>query len=69
MSADELKLEPRFRSASEIAGDLARADAARENLRLKLKRVAEGYKVQIEAATKDLDRLRDEFRDALEAES
>ena len=36
---------------------------------LKLKRIAEGYKVQIEAKTKDLDRLRDEFRDALEAES
>jgi hypothetical protein len=29
----------------------------------------EGYKVQIEAKTKELDRLRDEFRDALEAES
>lgn len=69
MSADELKLEPRFRSAAEIAGDLARADADREALRLKLKRVVEGYKVQIEAKTKDLDRLRDEFRDALEAES
>ena len=69
MSADQLKLEPRFRSASEIAGDLARADADREALRLKLKRIAEGYKVQIEAKTKDLDRLRDEFRDALEAES
>ena len=67
MSADELKLEPRFRSASEIAGDLARADADREALRMKLKRIVEGYKVQIEAKTKDLDRLRDEFRDAMEA--
>jgi hypothetical protein len=65
----ELKLEPRFRPSAEIAGDLARADADREALRLKLKRIVEGYKVQIEAKTKDLERLRDEFRDAVEAES
>ena len=61
---DELKLEPQFRTSAEIAGDLARADAAREDLRVKLKRLVEGYKVQIECATKDLERLRDEFRDS-----
>ena len=66
---DELKLEPRFRSSAEIAGDLARADAERENIRSKLKRVVEGYKAQIEESTKKLERLREEFRDALEAES
>lgn len=69
MSADELKFEPRFRPSAEIAGDLARADAEREDLKSKLKRIVEGYKVQIEKVTKQIDRLRDEFRDALEAES
>ena len=69
MSADELKLEPRFRSAAEIAGDLARADADREALRLKLKRVVEGYKVQIGVDLGGRRSLQEKIRDALEAES
>lgn len=62
----ELKLEPQHRPSAVIAGDLARADAEVQALRLKLKRVVEGYKVQIEAKTTDLDRLRDEYRAAVE---
>lgn len=62
----ELKLEPQHRPSSEIAGDLARADSEVQALRLKLKRVVEGYKVQIEEKTTNLDRLRDEYRAAVE---
>lgn len=67
--SNEFKLEPRCRPAAEIAERLARADAEREDLKSNLKRQVEGYKVQIEKVTKQIDRLRDEFRDALEAES
>jgi DNA-binding ferritin-like protein len=65
--SDELELKPRHRTIAEIAPDLAKSDAALENIKARLKAVTSGYKAQIEDAEESLDRYREEYAKAMAA--
>lgn len=64
IGGDEFELKPQHRPKGDIAGDIADKDEALNAIKAKAKSIADGYKVQVEDLTADLDRLRDEYRAA-----